>query len=136
MIVSSIGLLLLLSCCGTESIPFYLYRTRRRLTERQSPQNDHRCVILQLLPLKFPCLLFHITLYAVLDLSDLNSVMFSPLPLPVKNGYSAAPIALTDGLDIRVNTAVKNIKYFPGGVEVTAENLKTNNSTVTYKGKF
>lgn len=54
----------------------------------------------------------------------------------MKNGYSAAPIALSDGLDIRVNTAVKNIKYFPGGVEVTAENLKTNNSTVTYKGEF
>lgn len=53
----------------------------------------------------------------------------------MKNGYSAAPIALSDGLDIRVNTAVKNIKYFPGGVEVTAENLKTNNSTVTYKGE-
>lgn len=51
----------------------------------------------------------------------------------VKNGYSCVPIALTEGLDIRVNTAVKNIKYFPGGVEVTAENLKTNNSTVTYK---
>lgn len=51
----------------------------------------------------------------------------------VKNGYSCVPIALTEGLDIRVNTAVKTIKYFPGGVEVTAENLKTNNSSVTYK---
>ncbi|XP_055691740.1 possible lysine-specific histone demethylase 1 [Lutzomyia longipalpis] len=50
----------------------------------------------------------------------------------VKNGYSCAPIALTEALDIRVNTAVKTIKYFPGGVEVTAENLKTNNSSVTY----
>lgn len=43
------------------------------------------------------------------------------------------PIELSEGLDIRVNTAVKTIKYFPGGVEVTAENLKTNNVTVTYK---
>lgn len=51
----------------------------------------------------------------------------------VQNGYSCVPIALTDGLDIRVNTAVKKIKYFEGGVEVTAENLKTNNATVTYK---
>lgn len=51
----------------------------------------------------------------------------------VKNGYSCVPIALTEGLDIRVNTAVKNIKYFSTGVEVTAENLKTNNSTITYK---
>lgn len=54
----------------------------------------------------------------------------------MRNGYSCAPIALTEGLDIRVNTAVKTIKYFPGGVEVTAENLKTNNSTVTYNGKL
>lgn len=51
----------------------------------------------------------------------------------VRNGYSCVPIALTEGLDIRVNTAVKTIKYFPGGVEVTAENLKTNHATVTYK---
>ena len=51
----------------------------------------------------------------------------------VKNGYSCVPIALTDGLDIRVNTAVTKIKYFERGVEVTAENLKTNNSSVVYK---
>lgn len=51
----------------------------------------------------------------------------------VRNGYSCVPIALTEGLDIRVNTAVKTVKYFPGGVEITTENLKTNNSSVTYK---
>ncbi|XP_065074344.1 possible lysine-specific histone demethylase 1 [Ochlerotatus camptorhynchus] len=50
----------------------------------------------------------------------------------VKNGYSCVPIALTEGLDVRVNTAVKRIKYFPGGVEVTAD-LKSNNSSVSYK---
>lgn len=50
----------------------------------------------------------------------------------VKNGYSCVPIALTEGLDVRVNTAVKGIKYFPGGVEVTAD-LKSNNSSVHYK---
>nr|XP_019552721.2 possible lysine-specific histone demethylase 1-like [Aedes albopictus] len=50
----------------------------------------------------------------------------------VKNGYSCVPIALTEGLDVRVNTAVKRIKYFPGGVEVTAD-LKSNSSTVHYK---
>lgn len=56
--------------------------------------------------------------------------------LTVRNGYSCVPIALTEGLDIRVNTAVKTIKYFPGGVEITTENLKTNNSSVTYKGTY
>lgn len=51
----------------------------------------------------------------------------------VRNGYSCVPIALSEGLNIRVNTAVKNIKYSSSGVEVTAEDLKSNNSTVTYK---
>lgn len=51
----------------------------------------------------------------------------------VKNGYSCLPIALTEGLDIRVNTAVKKIKYYPGGAQVIAENLKTNDQSVTYK---
>lgn len=51
----------------------------------------------------------------------------------VKNGYSCFPIALTEDLDIRLNTAVKTIKYFPGGVEVVADNLKTNNLSISYK---
>ncbi|XP_037031800.1 possible lysine-specific histone demethylase 1 [Bradysia coprophila] len=51
----------------------------------------------------------------------------------VKNGYSCLPIALTSGLDIRVNTAVKNIKYHSNGVEVTTENLKKNNATTVMK---
>uniref|UniRef100_A0A1A9Z2Y8 SWIRM domain-containing protein n=1 Tax=Glossina pallidipes TaxID=7398 RepID=A0A1A9Z2Y8_GLOPL len=51
----------------------------------------------------------------------------------VRNGYSCVPIALTETLDIRINTAVKVIKYFPTGVEIVTENVKTNNSLVTYK---
>lgn len=50
----------------------------------------------------------------------------------VKNGYSCVPMALTQDLDIRVNNAVKTIRYFSGGVEVIAENLKANNSAITY----
>uniref|UniRef100_A0A182MT00 Lysine-specific histone demethylase n=1 Tax=Anopheles culicifacies TaxID=139723 RepID=A0A182MT00_9DIPT len=50
----------------------------------------------------------------------------------VKNGYSCVPIALTENLDVRVNTAVTCIRYRPGGVEVTAD-LKSNNSTVCYR---
>lgn len=57
------------------------------------------------------------------------------LLIAVLNGYSCVPIALTEGLDIRLNTAVKNIRYYDGGVEVEAENLKTNNSSVIHKGK-
>uniref|UniRef100_A0A182R6Z2 Lysine-specific histone demethylase n=1 Tax=Anopheles funestus TaxID=62324 RepID=A0A182R6Z2_ANOFN len=50
----------------------------------------------------------------------------------VKNGYSCVPIALTENLDVRVNTAVTCIRYRPGGVEVTAD-LKSNNSSVCYR---
>lgn len=51
----------------------------------------------------------------------------------VKSGYSCVPMALTEGLDVRVNTAVKTIKYTQSGVEIVTENLKTSNSSVTYK---
>ncbi|XP_017081296.1 possible lysine-specific histone demethylase 1 [Drosophila eugracilis] len=51
----------------------------------------------------------------------------------VRNGYSCVPVALTENLDIRVNSAVKEIKYGTHGVEVVAENLKTSNSQMTYK---
>jgi [histone H3]-N6,N6-dimethyl-L-lysine4 FAD-dependent demethylase len=51
----------------------------------------------------------------------------------VLNGYSSVPIALARDLDIRLDTAVKKIKYWDGGVEITAENLNTNNSQVVYK---
>lgn len=45
------------------------------------------------------------------------------------------PIALSRDLDIRLNTAIKKIKYYDGGVEVEAEDLKTNNSKVIHKGE-
>lgn len=51
----------------------------------------------------------------------------------VLNGYSSVPIALARDLDIRLDTAVKKIKYWDGGVEITAENLNTNNSQVVHK---
>ncbi|KAH8303649.1 hypothetical protein KR018_009423 [Drosophila ironensis] len=51
----------------------------------------------------------------------------------VRNGYSCVPVALTENLDIRVNSAVKEIKYGTHGVEVVAENLKTCNSLMSYK---
>ncbi|XP_017842352.2 possible lysine-specific histone demethylase 1 [Drosophila busckii] len=51
----------------------------------------------------------------------------------VRNGYSFVPVALTENLDIRLNSAVKEIKYSSKGVEIVAENLKTSNSQMTYK---
>ncbi|XP_023173096.1 possible lysine-specific histone demethylase 1 isoform X2 [Drosophila hydei] len=51
----------------------------------------------------------------------------------VRNGYSCVPVALTENIDIRLNSAVKEIKYTNKGVEIVAENLKTSNSLMTYK---
>lgn len=51
----------------------------------------------------------------------------------VRNGYSCVPVALTENIDIRLNSAVKEIKYSNKGVEIVAENLKTSNSQMTYK---
>ncbi|EDV96595.1 possible lysine-specific histone demethylase 1 [Drosophila grimshawi] len=51
----------------------------------------------------------------------------------VRNGYSCVPVALTENIDIRLNSAVKEIKYTTKGVEIVAENLKTSNSQMTYK---
>ncbi|KAH8396734.1 hypothetical protein KR215_003260 [Drosophila sulfurigaster] len=51
----------------------------------------------------------------------------------VRNGYSCVPVALTENIDIRLNSAVKEIKYSNKGVEIVAENLKTCTPEVTYK---
>lgn len=63
------------------------------------------------------------------------SSIFSLSFFTVLNGYSSVAIALSKDLDIRLNTAVKKIRYWDGGVEITAENLKTNNSQVIHKGE-
>ncbi|EFN90106.1 Lysine-specific histone demethylase 1 [Harpegnathos saltator] len=36
----------------------------------------------------------------------------------VRNGYSCVPVALSEGLDIRLNTAARAVRYGPSGVEV------------------
>eukprot|EP00794_Sanderia_malayensis_P000331 gene331-963_t len=61
---------------------------------------------------------------------------FTGSHMTVSNGYSCVPGALAEGLDIRLNTAVKNIKYNRTGVEIIA----VNNSKIpagnqqTFKG--
>ncbi|CAG0881758.1 unnamed protein product [Darwinula stevensoni] len=44
--------------------------------------------------------------------------------LTVRNGYSCVPLALSEGLDLRFNCVVKQIKYTSEGVEVTAHNSR------------
>ncbi|XP_072753351.1 lysine-specific histone demethylase 1A [Anoplolepis gracilipes] len=45
---------------------------------------------------------------------------FTGSHLTVRNGYSCVPVALSEGLDIRLNTAVRAVRYGPNGVEVWA----------------
>ncbi|XP_071051181.1 lysine-specific histone demethylase 1A [Onthophagus taurus] len=52
--------------------------------------------------------------------------------LTVRNGYSCVPLALADGLDIKLNAAVKKVEYNQRGVEVTVYNPRNPMSTNTY----
>ncbi|XP_071113292.1 lysine-specific histone demethylase 1A-like isoform X1 [Haliotis cracherodii] len=58
---------------------------------------------------------------------------FSGSHLTVRNGYSCVPVALAEGLDIKLNTSVRQIRYTPQGVEVTTGNSRVNMNPQTYK---
>ena len=51
---------------------------------------------------------------------------FTGSHLTVRNGYSCVPVALSEGLDIKLNTAVRQIRYNQQGVEVTTSNARNN----------
>jgi lysine-specific histone demethylase 1 len=68
---------------------------------------------------------------------------FSGSHLTVLNGYSCVPVALAEGLDIKLNTAVRSVRITATGVEVSAYNPRlsaTNSSTsltnplITHRG--
>lgn len=50
----------------------------------------------------------------------LLSLLFFSFFFPVRNGYSCVPVALSEGLDIRLNTAARAVRYGVNGVEVWA----------------
>ncbi|KPI94121.1 hypothetical protein RR46_06572 [Papilio xuthus] len=52
----------------------------------------------------------------------------------VRNGYSCVPIALSEGLDIRLGTSVTDIEYGGPGVTVKAVSQRTPNQPQTFKG--
>ncbi|XP_066993714.2 lysine-specific histone demethylase 1A [Anabrus simplex] len=54
--------------------------------------------------------------------------------VPVRNGYSCVPVALSEGLDIKLNTAVRQIRYGPHGVEIITTNSRNHGNAITYKG--
>lgn len=59
---------------------------------------------------------------------------FTGSHLTVRNGYSCVPVALAEGLDIKLNTTVKQIRYGSHGVEVLAYNTRANTGMGSYKG--
>lgn len=58
-----------------------------------------------------------------------------PFLLAVRNGYSCVPVGLSEGLDIRLNTAVRKISYSGQGAEVTVSNARNHSNPATLKGR-
>lgn len=58
---------------------------------------------------------------------------FTGSHLTVRNGYSCVPVALSEGLDIRLNKAVRQIRYSSKGVEVHTSNARNHGNPMTYK---
>ncbi|CAL4066218.1 unnamed protein product, partial [Meganyctiphanes norvegica] len=56
------------------------------------------------------------------------------LTLSIRNGYSCVPVGLSEGLDIRLNTAVRKISYTHTGVEVNVSNARNYSNPATIKG--
>ncbi|XP_025088904.1 lysine-specific histone demethylase 1A-like isoform X3 [Pomacea canaliculata] len=59
---------------------------------------------------------------------------FSGSHLTVRNGYSCVPVALSEGLDIRLNTIVRQIKHTATGVEVVTTAARSSGAPQTWKG--
>jgi len=51
----------------------------------------------------------------------------------VRNGYSCVPVALSENLDIKLSTAVRQIRYSHTGVEVVTSNARNQSNPITYK---
>uniref|UniRef100_A0A3Q2XZ25 Lysine-specific histone demethylase n=1 Tax=Hippocampus comes TaxID=109280 RepID=A0A3Q2XZ25_HIPCM len=58
---------------------------------------------------------------------------FTGSHLTVRNGYSCVPVALAEGLDIKLNTAVRQVRYTASGCEVIAVNTRSATQTFIYK---
>ncbi|XP_059476697.1 lysine-specific histone demethylase 1A isoform X2 [Neocloeon triangulifer] len=58
---------------------------------------------------------------------------FTGSHLTVRNGYSCVPVALSENLDIKLSTAVRQIRYNHNGVEVVTSNARNQSNPITYK---
>lgn len=64
---------------------------------------------------------------------NIHSIIFCLFYLTVRNGYSCVPVALAEGLDIKLNTAVRKCNYSATGVELVVSNAKNNTNQQTLK---
>lgn len=53
----------------------------------------------------------------------------------VRNGFSCLPVALSEGLDIRLNQAVRQVNYSGEKIEVSVFNPRNINQTSTVTGE-
>ncbi|XP_049768257.1 lysine-specific histone demethylase 1A isoform X1 [Schistocerca cancellata] len=58
---------------------------------------------------------------------------FTGSHLTVRNGYSCVPVALSEGLDIKLKTAVRHVRYTTTGVEVLATDSRCHGNPLTFK---
>ncbi len=52
----------------------------------------------------------------------------------VRNGFSCLPVALSEGLDIRLNQAVRQVNYGGEKIEVSVFNPRNTSQTSTITG--
>jgi len=68
-------------------------------------------------------------MYKTVKINKLNLILKRKLcNIKVRNGYSCLPIALSEGLNIKLSSAIKLIKYNDKGVEIKYQS--TNPSSV------
>lgn len=73
----------------------------------------------------------------LIEISCVHSCMFvNSIFVSVRNGYSCVPVALAEGLDIKLNAAVRKVEYNEQGVEVTVYNPRNPVTTNTYRGNI
>ena len=54
----------------------------------------------------------------------------------MRNGYSCLPVALSEGLDIRLNQAVRQVNYSGEKIEITTYSPRNPNQTSTLTGNI
>ena len=69
-----------------------------------------------------------------LSLKFMRCSFYIRVQLLVRNGYSCLPIALSEGLDIRLNQAVRQVNYSGDKIEVSVFNPRVAGQTSTITG--